>query len=130
MHKKLIQIKKIFEIEIGKDVETIAWDEPDWQAIEINSEFHAYVEKEELCISFYSGTDPTTVAFYIRCLNLHKVVDYYVMENMYPKINDKEEYVELLFGDEADNEYKQCIYKQIYKDLAFACQAITYGPKQ
>ncbi len=130
MDKKLVKIKKILEAELEDPSVIFTVEDPTCESVEICGELSFMVNEDKLGLTFYSGTHPNVVAFYIRLLHAHKVVDYEIFETMYPKLDEKGEYIETLFGDEADEEYRQMIFKSMQKDLFMAYNAITYGPKQ
>lgn len=110
MDERLIQIKTIFEIELDMtedDIFEFEDEKSGWATLELFQEVAFYIIGNRLAISFYSKAGPLFAAVTINTLHKYKIIDFDIYENMYPRFDQNGVFVEMLYGDDADQRYIQ-----------------------
>ncbi len=131
MDRRLTKIKKYFSERFDEDCIIVDDQGKEFQNIDIPWVISIIVEDDKkLYLSFYSNLNPHTAALYTTGIYDMGISDFYISDNMYPLLDDKGEFVDMLFGEDADKEYYRSIYNGMKKDEEFALSAQTFGLKQ
>jgi len=122
MHKKLERIKEIFEEKYSDDKDAVIVlgleNDDSWHSIDVDHEVNFYVEKDILCVSFYSNCRPTSAAFYIQELYASGITDFEIYEASFVMYNEEKDEPEMFFGEEAEHKYFQCVVESYLSNLA------------
>jgi len=110
--------------------EMIVHDEKDWQALQFTWEVYFCIDKGELLVSFYSNINPALAGKYIDILHRYGLKGFSLSGNIYPKFNEKNEFEEMFFDDEADQKYHEDVYEDMKKKIDFIKMIPTAGMKQ
>jgi hypothetical protein len=106
MHEKLLEVIDLFDCEydLGDD-DLNVFENEDFCSVAYFGDIYFWMEGDTLALSFYSGTHPVAAAEYIRTLYEGGIDQFDIFENIHVVTKDGE-YVEMLFGDEADKRYE------------------------
>ena len=122
MNKIMTKVFEIFKKEIEEDEKYyIITDEPKFQMfdyMDIVSIGAEDPENEEcpIMVSFYSSCYPAFAGNIIRTLMENEVTDFDIMENLYLDFDENDICQGMLFGDEADQRYREDIYNEIMNE--------------